>query len=98
MIFYKEVSSGTGPEIKIGPRFSADAVPGGGGRATREATVLYIILRYKSHRMFQGGEMKIEIPERHCSVKIYLLDILRARDGRRRRRTDIAIMLRHIAR
>lgn len=63
---------------------------------SREATVLYIISCYKSHRMSRRGEMKIEIPARHCSVKIYLLDIPAARDSRRR--TDIAIMLRHLAR
>lgn len=76
-VFDKEKRTGLSRRDKDrGPRFCADGVG-----ASREATVLYIISCYKSHRMSHGGEMKIEIPGTHCSVKIYLLDILRARDS-----------------
>lgn len=45
--------------------------------------------------MSQQGEMKIEIARRHCSVKIYLLDIPGAKNIRQP--TDIVTMLRHLA-
>ncbi|GBP48640.1 hypothetical protein EVAR_28026_1 [Eumeta japonica] len=41
----------------------------GAAAAGRGRPVLYIIWRYKSHPMSRRGEMKIEIPGRHCSIK-----------------------------